>query len=142
MVSSPQALSPLRRFVRENARRMASGLGVIALVVFAGFCWINAFDVGAVKALCIVLSTLAIAFFAATGSGFWRRVWNAAWGSVAWWLVLASLGCFITLAKSGSFDEAGPIGVALAFGFYLGAPIAVCSIICAALLGYFLEDGR
>jgi hypothetical protein len=102
----------------------------------------HAFDVGAAKVLCIVLSALAIAFFAATGSGFWRRVWNAAWGSVAWWLVLVSLGCFITLAKSGSFDEGGPIGLALAFGFYLGAPITVCSTLCAPLLGYFLKGDR
>ncbi|ALL14821.1 hypothetical protein AQ619_16430 [Caulobacter henricii] len=123
-----------------DALQIAVGLGVAALLFFAGFAWSNAFASGLARGLFIVVSALAIALFSAIGPSFLVRSRTAVLSSLVWWLLLVLIGSAVTLTKSGDFDEGGPAGLALVLGFYLGLPIALLATIIAGLLGRLLND--
>ena len=127
---------------RPFAYNIAGGLGLATLILFAGGFWTNAFDSGAVRGVLILLSALAVAFFAATRSNVGSQVLTAVWAALVWCLALVLLGCAMTLAKFGSFEEGGPLGLALVFGIYFWLPVTVMAMPTAPLLGYLMKSSR
>lgn len=140
MASNHQTGGSLGSFRRADALQVAVGLGVAALLFFAGFTWSNAFASGLARGFFIALSALAIAFFSAIGPSFIVRARTAVVSSLVWWLLLVLIGSAVSLTKSGDFDEGGPSGLALFLGFYLGLPIALLATMISGLLARIVKD--
>ena len=85
----------------------------------------------------IALFSISITLCGASSNGLRHRLVISVLGAVVAWVVLVVVAAVMTLAKFGHFEEGGPLALALVFGFYLGLPIAISTLILTLLWRVF-----